>query len=53
MNGRADWLVGDGEIVELIRAMDWSKTALGPIGSWPESLQTTVRCRLRRRFRST
>src|SRR3954451_8962518 len=36
------WLVGNGEIVELIRAKDWSQTALGPIESWPESLQTTV-----------
>ena len=25
------WLVGDGEIVELIRSKDWSQTALGPI----------------------
>jgi hypothetical protein len=36
------WLVGEGEIVELIRSKDWSQTALGPIDSWPESLQTTV-----------
>ena len=36
------WLVGDGEIVELIRAKDWSQTALGPIDQWPESLRTTV-----------
>ncbi len=36
------WLVGDGEIVELIRSKDWSQTALGPIDDWPESLQTTV-----------
>jgi signal transduction histidine kinase len=41
MNG-TDWLVGDGEIVELIRSTDWSKTALGPIEAWPESLRTTV-----------
>src|SRR4051794_21057320 len=38
----AGWLVGDGEIVELIRSKDWSRTALGPIEDWPESLQTTV-----------
>jgi len=38
----ADWLVGDSEIVELIRSKDWSQTPLGPIESWPESLQTTV-----------
>ena len=36
------WLVGDGEIVELIRSKDWSQTPLGPIDQWPESLRTTV-----------
>jgi hypothetical protein len=40
--GQADWLVGDSEIVELILSKDWSQTQLGPIGSWPENLQTTV-----------
>jgi CheY-like chemotaxis protein len=40
--GPAPWLVGDGEIVELIRSKDWSGTPLGPIESWPESLRTTV-----------
>jgi hypothetical protein len=38
----ASWLVGDSEVVELIRAKDWSETALGPLESWPESLCTTV-----------
>lgn len=37
-----DWLVGGGKMGELIRSMDWSKTPLGPIGSWPQSLRTTV-----------
>ena len=26
----------------LIRAMDWSKTALGPVAGWPQSLRTTL-----------
>jgi hypothetical protein len=38
----AGWLVGNGEIAGLIRATDWSQTALGPIDAWPESLQTTI-----------
>jgi diguanylate cyclase (GGDEF)-like protein len=38
----ASWLVGDGEIVELIRAKDWTVTPLGPLSAWPESLRTTV-----------
>src|SRR5882724_9111485 len=37
-----DWLVAGGEMGKLIRSMDWSKTQLGPIESWPQSLRTTV-----------
>lgn len=39
---REDWLVGGGEMAKAIKAMDWSKTPLGPITSWPQSLRTTV-----------
>jgi signal transduction histidine kinase/DNA-binding response OmpR family regulator len=38
----ADWLVGGGEMGELIRSLDWSKTPLGPIESWPQSLRSAV-----------
>jgi hypothetical protein len=38
----ADWLVGGGEMGELVRSMDWTKTPLGPLSSWPQSLRTTV-----------
>jgi hypothetical protein len=37
-----EWLVGGGEMGKLIRSMDWTKTALGAIDSWPQSLRTTV-----------
>ena len=37
-----DWLVGGGEMGKLVRSMDWSKTPLGPIEAWPQSLRTTV-----------
>jgi signal transduction histidine kinase len=37
-----DWLVGGGEMGDLVRAFDWSRTALGPIGLWPQSLRTAV-----------
>ena len=37
-----DWLVGGGEMGRLIRVMDWSKTQLGPIESWPQSLRSAV-----------
>jgi signal transduction histidine kinase/CheY-like chemotaxis protein len=36
------FLSGGGEMGSLIRSMDWSKTALGPISSWPQSLRTSV-----------
>ncbi|MVM34556.1 response regulator [Spirosoma sp. HMF4905] len=36
------FLAGGGEMGALIRSMDWSKTALGPIADWPQSLRTSV-----------
>jgi PAS domain S-box-containing protein len=37
-----DWLVGGGAMGDHVRAKDWSKTPLGPIEHWPQSLRTTV-----------
>ncbi|WP_229520384.1 MULTISPECIES: ATP-binding protein [Massilia] len=37
-----NWLAGGGEMGELIRSMDWSKTPLGPLSEWPQSLRTSV-----------
>ena len=28
-----------GKMGEIVAAIDWSKTALGPIESWPQSVQ--------------
>ncbi|WP_338759039.1 ATP-binding protein [Massilia sp. METH4] len=36
------WLAGGGEMGALIRSMDWSKTPLGPLDTWPQSLRTSV-----------
>ena len=36
------FLSGGGEMGRLIGAMDWSKTTLGPVADWPQSLRTTV-----------
>jgi len=36
------FLLGGGVTGELIRSIDWSKTAVGPIDGWPESLKTLV-----------
>lgn len=40
--GVAPFPAHDGEMGQLIRAFDWSKTGLGPIGAWPQSLKTSV-----------
>ena len=36
------FLAGGKEMGSLIRSMDWSKTSLGPLAGWPQSLRTTV-----------
>lgn len=38
---------GGGECGALVRAFDWSKTCLGPMPSWPQSLRTSVSTMLR------
>ncbi|WP_437293047.1 ATP-binding protein [Sorangium sp. So ce426] len=35
-------LAGGGEMGALIRSIDWSQTALGPVEAWPESLRTAL-----------
>lgn len=42
MDDRYGVLAGGGKMGALVRSMDWSKTPLGPIESWPQSLLTTV-----------
>ena len=36
------WIAGGGEMGQLIRNFDWSRTQLGPIESWPQSLRSAV-----------
>ena len=35
-------VVGGGELGDLIRAYDWSTTALGPFATWPQSLRSVL-----------
>ncbi len=35
-------LAGGGQMGERMRLLDWSKTSLGPLSSWPQSLRTSV-----------
>jgi len=37
-----EWLAGGGDMGTLVRDLDWSKTALGPLGAWPQSLRAAV-----------
>jgi signal transduction histidine kinase len=46
----SNWLAGGGEMETLVRSMDWSRTPLGPIESWPQSLRTSVNLCLASRF---
>jgi signal transduction histidine kinase len=41
-----NFLVGGGEMGELIRAYDWSSTSLGEPQSWPQGLKTAIRIML-------
>ena len=49
-SGASLWLTGGGEMGKLIREMDWSKTPLGPIESWPQSLKTSILLTLNSRY---
>ena len=35
-------LAGGGELGALMRALDWSKTSLGPVHTWPQSLRSVL-----------
>jgi signal transduction histidine kinase len=35
-------LAGGGELGALMRGLDWSKTPLGPVQAWPQSLRSVV-----------
>jgi hypothetical protein len=46
----SDLFAGGGEVGALMRQVDWSATPLGPVATWPQSLQTVVRILLTSRF---
>ena len=41
---------GGGEMGVLMAAFDWSKSAVGPVSTWPQSLKTAVRIILMSRY---
>jgi hypothetical protein len=50
MRSFADWLPGGGEMGEHIRALDWSKTAIGSAERWSPTLRMMIRFLLANRF---
>ncbi|HTC43721.1 MAG TPA: ATP-binding protein [Steroidobacteraceae bacterium] len=46
----SNFLAGGGEMGARMRALDWSKTPLGPPASWPQSLKTITRVMLDSRY---
>ena len=47
---REEIFSGGGEMGARIRSFDWSKTPIGPICTWPQSLKTAVRILITSRF---
>jgi PAS domain S-box-containing protein len=45
-----DCFAGGGAMGALMRAFDWSRTPLGPVEAWPQSLKTAVRIMLTSRY---
>ena len=45
-----DFLNGGGQMSERIRLYDWSRTALGPLETWPRSLKTALKIALNTRY---
>ena len=41
---------GNGEMAARMQSFDWSKTPLGPVERWPQSLKTAVRIMLTSRY---
>lgn len=50
MSKNYSFLANGGEMGQLTRAKDWSKTAVGPIELWPQSLRTTLGILLNSKF---
>src|SRR5688500_19009119 len=46
----ATFLRGGGDMGALMRAFDWSQTAVGASGSWPQSLRTALSLLLESKF---
>src|SRR4051812_21526880 len=50
MGDPLSFLAGGGEMERRIRGFDWSKTPLGPLEQWPQSLKTALKIALNSRY---
>jgi len=50
LGGAVEFLAGGGEMGALMRATDWTRTPLGPVGRWSPSLRMMVTFLLANRF---
>jgi PAS domain S-box-containing protein len=50
LGAAAPLLAVQGEMADLIRSLDWSNTALGPMELWPQSLKTAVNIMIHNKF---
>ncbi|MEO5648058.1 MAG: PAS domain-containing sensor histidine kinase [Chitinophagaceae bacterium] len=50
LDGNIQFLSGGGKMGALIRLKDWTKTPLGAIENWPQSLRSTLNIILRSKF---
>jgi hypothetical protein len=41
-SAEASWMAGGGEMGALIRAFDWSQTAIGPMKDWSPTLRMMI-----------
>ena len=49
-SNRLDPLAGGGEMGRLMRSLDWSRTSVGPVDTWPQSLRTALSILLENSF---
>ena len=47
---RHECFAGNGEMAARMQSFDWSKTPIGPVEGWPQSLRTAVRIMLTSRY---
>ena len=46
LNTSEELFAGTGETAQLLRQFDWSRSSLGPVEFWPQSLKTAIRIML-------